>query len=78
MFECQGQLIRWVDHVEQSFKRGGEIVDGLFLRRAIADRADARTKLCGAGSGDSANAPSSAVFCLTGKHGTRSNTGRSS
>jgi hypothetical protein len=43
--ECQSQLVGWPDHVKQSLKRFAQVSDRLFLRRAIADRADARTEL---------------------------------
>jgi hypothetical protein len=43
--ECQGQLIRWLYYIEQGFKCCAQVVNGFFLRRAIADRADARAKL---------------------------------
>lgn len=40
--ECHSQLVGWSDHVKQSLKRGAQVGDRLFLRRPIADRADAR------------------------------------
>jgi hypothetical protein len=42
--ECQSQLVWWLNYIEQSFKRGAQVVDRLFLRRAVADRANARAK----------------------------------
>jgi hypothetical protein len=43
--ECQSQLVRWPDYIEQSFKRCAQVGNRLLLRRAIADRADARAEL---------------------------------
>jgi hypothetical protein len=43
--ECQSQLVWWSDYVEQSFKRGAQIFNRLFLRRTIADGTNARAKL---------------------------------
>jgi hypothetical protein len=43
--ECQSQLVWWPNYIKQSFKRATEVGDGLFLRRAIADRAYARAEL---------------------------------
>jgi hypothetical protein len=43
--EGQSQLVWWPDHVEQGFKGSAEVGDRLFLRRAIADRADAGSEL---------------------------------
>jgi hypothetical protein len=43
--ECQSQLIGWPNHIEQRFKRGAQVGDCLFLRRPIANRADARAEL---------------------------------
>ncbi len=43
--ECQSQLVRWPNYIEQSLKRGAQVVDRLFLGRPIADRANARTEL---------------------------------
>ena len=42
--ECQSQLVWWLNYIEQSFKRGAQVVDRFFLRRAIADRANARAE----------------------------------
>ena len=39
--------IWWPDYIEQSFKGSAEVGDRLFLRRAIADRADAGAELGG-------------------------------
>jgi hypothetical protein len=43
--ECQSQLVWWPDFINQSFECGAQVGDRLFLRRAIADRADARAEL---------------------------------
>jgi hypothetical protein len=43
--QCQRQLVWWPDYIDQSFKCGTQIGDRFFLRRAIADCANARTEL---------------------------------
>lgn len=45
--ERQSQLVWWPDDIEQCFNRGAQVVNRLFLRRTIADRADARAELGG-------------------------------
>ena len=45
--ECQSQLVWWPDYIKQSFKRAAQVIDRLFLRRAIADSANARAELGG-------------------------------
>jgi hypothetical protein len=50
--ECQSQLIRRPDYIQQSFKCHAQVVDRLFLCRAIADSANARAQL-GRGTPDS-------------------------
>jgi len=50
--ECQSQLIRRPDYIQQSFKCDAQVVDRLFLRRAIAGSANARAEL-GGGTPDS-------------------------
>lgn len=43
--ECQSQLFGWPNHIEQSFKRGSQIVNRLFGCGSIADCADAWPEL---------------------------------
>lgn len=43
--ECHSQLVWWSNHIEESFKGGAQVIDRLFLRCAVADRADARAEL---------------------------------
>jgi hypothetical protein len=50
--ERQSQLIRRPDYIQQSFKCAAQVVDRLFLCRAIADSANARAEL-GGGTPDS-------------------------
>jgi hypothetical protein len=43
--ECQSQLVRWSDNIEQSLKRRAQVGDRRFLRRPVADSSDAWPKL---------------------------------
>jgi hypothetical protein len=45
--ECQGQLVWWSNDIEQSLKCRAQISDRRFLRRSVADSADARAELGG-------------------------------
>jgi hypothetical protein len=42
--ECQSEFVRYPDLFDQQLKPGTQVRDRLFLRRAIADSADARTE----------------------------------
>ena len=42
--ECQSEFVRYPDLFDQQLKPGPQIRDRLFLRRAVTNRADARTE----------------------------------
>lgn len=46
--ECQSEFLRWSDLFEQEFKCSAQVRDGGFLRRPVAERGNARSKLRGA------------------------------
>jgi hypothetical protein len=45
--QSQGQLIRRPDYLEKSFEGFAQVGNGLFLRRSVADCANARPELGG-------------------------------